>query len=449
MLAAMPAGAALGAERERHNPLPCVGEFDLVVAGGSATGVCAAVTAARAGLKVALIEYNAYFGGMATSALVPVWHSLWSTDGKTKIIGGLTEEIENRMIERGEAKRLNPDNPSVGCYLNVAALQYVLDDFVREAKNVVPFLKCHLVGAIKDAPGHLTHVIVEDKSGRRTLKAKFFIDATGDADLTDRAGFATWRFEKRDMQAHSLCAIVGNVDKLKAKYPAFDLGEVLKPDSGAELKHAFGWLAPVIGAGDSVRFMAFTRVTDCDPSIASDLTAGLLDARAQVKRIIDAVNRKYPMPFGERLVPIAVASDLGVRESRHIVADYKVTAKDVLYGRHFEDLAGKGSYRCDIHEGKGIVFRYLDGHEERMDVDAAGESHWSTGRWREKTAENPTWYEFPLSALRPKGAENLLCAGRMIDCEREAYGALRVMVNCNQMAEAAARVAIKICRGES
>ena len=75
--------------------IPVAGEFDLVVAGGSATGVCAAVTAARSGLKVALVEYNAFYGGTATAALVPVWHSLYSTDGKTKIIGGLTDEIEN------------------------------------------------------------------------------------------------------------------------------------------------------------------------------------------------------------------------------------------------------------------------------------------------------------------------------------------------------------------
>jgi hypothetical protein len=52
-----------------------------------------------------------------------------------------------------------------------------------------------------------------------------------------------------------------------------------------------------------------------------------------------------------------------------------------------------------------------------------------------------------MRALRPVGAENLCCAGRMVDCEREAYGALRVMVNCNQMGEAAGRAAVRAVRG--
>jgi hypothetical protein len=52
-----------------------------------------------------------------------------------------------------------------------------------------------------------------------------------------------------------------------------------------------------------------------------------------------------------------------------------------------------------------------------------------------------------MRALRPVGAENLCCAGRMIDCEREAYGALRVMVNCNQMGEAAGRAAARAVKG--
>ena len=74
------------------------GTYDLVVAGGSTTGVAAAVTAARAGLSVAIVEYNAFFGGTATAGLVPVWHSLYSTDGARQIIGGITEEIEQTFL---------------------------------------------------------------------------------------------------------------------------------------------------------------------------------------------------------------------------------------------------------------------------------------------------------------------------------------------------------------
>ena len=343
-------------------------DYDLVVAGGSTTGVCAAVTAARLGLRVALVESNAFFGGMATAALVPVWHSLYSTDGRTQIIRGMTEEIEQRMLARGEAElKGDRSDPSVGCYLNVAALQLTLDEFVRAEKGITAYLKTHVVDAVCDRPGHVVGAVIEDKSGRHLLRAKFFIDATGDADLAARAGFQTWTLPKCDLQAHTLCAIVSGFDDLHKVYGGkFNLNAILRPDSGAGLKHVFGWTAPVVGASKNLRFIAATRVSSCDPSIARDLTDGLFEGRDQLRRIVDTVNRNFPLPDGKRLALVAVGSDLGVRESRHIKAKYKVTEQDVLRGRHFADCIGKGSYRVDIHEGTGITFRYLNGKEDVM-----------------------------------------------------------------------------------
>ena len=425
--------------------LPVAGTYDLVVAGGSTTGVCAAVTAARMGLKVALVEYNGFFGGTATAALVPVWHSLYSTGGKTKIIGGLTEEIEDRPLKRGEAELKDRDNPSVGCYFNTASLQIVLDELVAEQRSITTYFKAQIVAAEKDREGHLTAAVIEDKSGRRALKAKWFVDATGDADLAARAGFETWKLSKEQMQTHTLCAIFSNVGPIYDKYKAFVLNEILKPEFGAELKHVFGWWAPVVGAHD-LYFYAGTRISHCDPSVAEDLTDGLFEARRQIRKIVDAVNRKYPMPLGKRFTLVSLGSDLGLRESRHIKAKYRVTEKDVLYGRHFDDCIAKGSYRIDIHEGAGITFRYLDGHEEVVLTSPEGKVATRKDFWRKDKDARPTWYEIPLRALIPEKSENLVCAGRMIDCTREAYGALRVMVNCNQMGEAAGRAAAKAVR---
>lgn len=416
--------------------------FDIIVAGGSATGVCAAVTAARLGMKVALVEYNAFFGGTATAGLVPVWHSLWSTDGRTQIIGGLTEEIELRMLARAEAMPADNarTNPCAGCYLNVAALQITLDEFVREAKTVVPFLKTHVVGAVKDGDGHLSAAVVEDKSGRRLLRAKWFIDATGDADLARRAGFGTYVLPKCDIQGHSLCAILSGWTEREKAFPGkFSLDALLGPKGLAGLRHVFGWIAPVVGSPD-LKFVAATRVANCNPSDAAELTDALLESRAQLKKIVDAANRAFPLP-GRPVSLVAIGSDLGVRESCHIRAKYRVTEEDILMGRRFDDCAAKGSYRVDIHEGDGITFKYLDGHQERMSIAADGHATWERGVWRTDDGERPTWYEMPLRALMPEKAENLICAGRMVDCEPGAFGALRVMVNCNQMGEAAGTAA--------
>ena len=110
----------------------------------------------------------------------------------------------------------------------------------------------------------------------------------------------------------------------------------------------------------------------------------------------------------------------------------------MLSGQAFEDAAAYGSYRVDIHHDEGITFRYLDGVQQVMRVDReTGAVAWDRGRWRPETAESPTFYQIPYRCLVPRGATNVLCAGRMLDCDRGAYGACRVMVNCNQMGEAA------------
>ena len=86
-------------------------EADLFVAGGSCTGVFAAVRAARLGLKVVLAERQNCLGGTATAGLVNVWHSLKDTDYKNQVIGGLTAEMTERLVKQGAAELR--DDPSV------------------------------------------------------------------------------------------------------------------------------------------------------------------------------------------------------------------------------------------------------------------------------------------------------------------------------------------------
>ena len=436
---------ALGAAADGAAAEPVADTVDVLVAGGSATGVLAAIRAAEQGARVALVANNTYFGGMATAALVPVWHSLYSTDGRRQIIGGLTERIEKMLLARGEAEMHDPSNPSVGCTMNVAGLQIVLDELVGGQKGIRVFLGARVVAAVCDRPGHLTHAVIEDKSGRRRIAARAFVDATGDADLAVQAGFRTWTLPRSDIQAHTLCAILAHEPDIRRAHPGFSFAEIMKPRRGAGLDHVFQWQAPIIGAKE-LTFLAATRVSGRDPSVADDLTAANLEARRQIRRIVDAVNREFPMPEGKRLALVALAPQLGVRESRHIEAEYRVTGEDVLEGRRFDDCVARGSYRVDIHEGRGIVFRYLNGEEHRMVATDDGDIRWEKRRWKPEGAPCATWYEIPLRALLPRGSENLVCAGRMLDCSREAYGALRVMVNCNQMGEAAGLQAARWAR---
>ena len=420
-------------------------ETDVFVAGGSMTGVFAAIRAAQAGKRVVLVERRSAFGGTATQGLVPVLHSIYSTDGKTQVIGGLTVEVIRRLTARGEATLESRKNPNVYCWMNVAELQIVLDEMVREQPLIEPHFETLFTAVETDRPGHVTRVFYEDKGGRHAVRAKVFIDATGDADLVRRTdGLSVWRQEKGNMQGHTLCAILSGVKEVKAAHPDFSFYEVLKPERKAGLKHVYCWADRVVNS-PHVTFISGTRISANDPSDPEDLTQALFEGRRQLRLIVDAANRFYPMPDGKRGISLlAIAPALGIRESVHIDSLYRVTEKDILGGTRFDDVVARGCYRVDHHEKTGLTFRYLDGREEIQAYDAAtGKVTWKHGRWRPKTDTNPTWYEVPYRSLVPKGAENVIAAGRMLDCSREAYGALRVMVNCNQMGEAAGCAAVR------
>lgn len=420
---------------------------DLCVVGGSTTGVFAAVRAAEAGLTVALVENTAVFGGTATVGFVPVWHPLCSMKGKP-LVGGLTRQIVERLTARGEAvTHVQSKDP---CWrdssLNVSALSIALDELVCEHPTIVPMLSTRFVAAETDRPGHVTRVFVEDKDGRKSIAAKCFIDASGDADLLARAGFETWKLPPCDLQAHTLCAIIANEKAVRLRHPDFSFHAVLEPKNGGGFKHVFGWDHEVVGCPD-VTFNAFTRVSSCDPSVAGDLTRAMLEARAQLKRIVDHANRMFPMPPGEpKIALVSVAPMLGVRESRHARCLYSVTREDVLSGRTYDDVIAKGIYRIDVHEGKGIRFLNLDGTQNLMSVGDDGKVVWTNSRWCPEGSPIPDHYEVPYRAIVPKGSENVLCAGRMLDCSRDAYGALRVMINCNQMGEAAGAAAARVVK---
>ena len=88
----------------------------------------------------------------------------------------------------------------------------------------------------------------------------------------------------------------------------------------------------------------------------------------------------------------------------------------------------------DIHaqNSSGITFKYLDGTQE---IHLDGEV--THGRWRDERAQDPKFYSIPFRSLQPKGWDNILVAGRCLDADEGAFGAVRVMITCNQMGEAA------------
>lgn len=400
---------------ETEKKVRVAGDYDVCVLGGSCTGVFAAVRAAQSGAKVVLIEKQNAFGGVATSGLVNVWHTLKDTEGKQIIIGGLTREIIDRLrnIDAVEGKS--------DIRLNTEELKIELDKLVLEHR-VTPFFHTLYVAACMDG-NRVKAVFIENKDGRCAIKAKVFIDATGDGDLARDVGIP---FQIREgLQPPTTCA---KISALPKGFP----GLVAKYRNEFGLVEDRGWGGPIPGMSGGMHMCAYTHVFNTDASDARQLTAAEIEGRRQIRAMMD-IARKYG---GDNNKPFlgSLPSYIGVRETRSFKANYTLTENDVLYGKRFPDAIANGSYRVDVHDPVkgGFVFKNLNG--TTITVAPGGTTN---GRWREATPENPTFYQIPYSTMVNSKVDNVIMAGRMISADRGSFGAIRVMVNMNQVGEAA------------
>ena len=396
--------------RESERDVPVFHEADVCVVGGSCTGVFAAVRAARLGLRVAVVEKQNSFGGMATQSILGYWHSLKDTEFK--------REIMDRLRKR-EAVEVIEGSPDAGSVLNTEELKIELDELVTES-GIMPYLHTWFAAPyLKD--GRLEGVIVENKSGRGVILAKAFIDATGDGDLACRLGLPFTL--RKHLQPPTTCSRILGTEQVS-------IPDLIRAH-GAEfgLPADWGWSGQVVGV-PGVKFHAETHVFDVNCADADDLTRAEMQGRRTVRAYMDAV-RKYA---GRKPVLVDLGAHIGIRETRHIHGAYRLTEQDVLTGAAFDDAIGYGSYRVDIHHENrdGITFRYLDGTEQVCEKGA-----WHSRRWRPETPVNPTFYQIPYRTMVPAGCDNLLVCGRAIDADAGSFGAIRVMVNTNQTGEAA------------
>lgn len=407
----------LGVVREQPKETPVVHQCDVCVIGGSCTGVFAAVAAARLGAKVAIVELNGFFGGVATASLVNIWHSLNDRWGERQIIAGLTEEVIDRLRRRDAV--VSQDRPNAAYVLNTEVLKLELDKMVVDA-GIRPFLHTMFVAAAVEGR-RMTAAIIEDKSGRRAICARQFIDASGDADVAARMGLPTYR--RQHVQPPTMCCILRGLKAIGKAHPGFNIHQVIfDPQYEQALPKGFAWSAQVpadcgcpddalVPGADDHRMLAGTRVFGADCSDADQLTQAELEGRRQVDSICRLLREHF---LGGRGVPlVALPARIGVRETRHVRCLHELTVDELLTGKHFPDAIANGTYRVDVHSatGAGVRFRELD--------------------------KDVPFYQVPYASLVPQGAENVLIAGRSIDADEQAFGAVRVMVNCNQMGQAA------------
>lgn len=423
--------------QEAAREIPVFHEADICVLGGSCTGVFAAVRAARLGASVVIVEKQNAFGGVATSGLVNIWHSLYDTEFSKQIIAGLTLETIERLKRIGAVKEERKSH-SVGCVLNTEELKIELDQLITES-GVKAYLHTYFVAPhVED--GQLAAVIVENKSGRGAIRARAFIDATGDGDLCARLGLS--HRVSSHFQPSTTCAKIsgwgtsgGAHDDVTGSDRLIGLDlQAARLQYGEEFQipEGFGWGRHVPGTRD-VYMYAGTRVYHANSADGEQLTHAEIEGRRQVRAVMDLIRKYGP---DNKLALVSLPSYIGTRETRHIDCLHRLSGEEVLYGHAFDDAIAFSSYRIDIHhqDKPGLTFKYLDGVEVYVRPGYRNE----IGRWREETPTNPTYYQIPYRSLLPKGPyENVIVAGRMIDVDDEAFGGVRVMVNMNQTGEAA------------
>lgn len=408
---------------EPAKKVPVRASADICVVGGSATGVFAAVRAARLGAEVILIEKAGSLGGTAASGLVCVWHSFFDTTGKKQIIAGLSQEVVERLEKLGSADR----DIHGSHFFNPNDMMTELDMLLSENR-----IKCclHTFYAGLSAEGdRISHIFIENKDGRSAVKAGFFIDATGDGDLTRDLGIASFRNE--NIQPPSACFLMqGNADGIGIQ----DLFR--KYGAGNPLKDDWGWSCRVPGL-DNITMQAASHVFGRDCSDAAGLSAAEAEGRRQMRDIVKML-REHGRP-GENYRIVASCAHIGVRETNHYSTVWQACELPLLLGERYNDAVLSGTYGVDIHHaGRGITFKNFDGTWHTENADGSSVS----GNWREELNISPdipvpTCYQVPFRLLAGETYRNFIAAGRMINADTGAFGALRVMVNLNQLGEAA------------
>ena len=399
-------------------------KVDLCVLGGSCTGLFAAVRAARLGLKVALVEKQNSFGGVATQGLVTVWHTLMNMRDDRQIIAGLTHECIQRL-DRRQAVQHNP-NRALTFVMNTEELKIELDELVKQEKNITPFLHSFYCAPYTDDSGALRGAVVATKSGLGVIFADRFIDATGDGDLI------------RDLPCPSFIPAcpqpptpgmkVSGLEHLTERDIVHLIG-----DHAAEvgLEPDTGWGSDIPGA-PGMMYLAPTHVYHVDLTDVNSLTFAEMESRRHIRAVMDLLRKYYP---DEHTALVAVSSYIGGRESRHVQCLHRLTEEDILGGHQFDDAIANGTYPCDVHRDDdiGISWKYLDGTEiyRRHGMPEVRRS------WLKPGQKPLDYYQVPLGTIIPQNLSNVMAAGRMVDTDQSAFGAIRVMVNLNQLGEAA------------
>ncbi|MDO5325977.1 MAG: FAD-dependent oxidoreductase [Clostridia bacterium] len=386
-------------------------DVDVFVVGGGPAGCAAAIAAARQGAKVFLAEREGCLGGLGTAGMVPAYMTYG--DGEHILSAGIGQEIRERMWKIGQYE----ENGIAGTTgIRVEALKRTYDEMLSEA-GAEFMLDTQMTDVVLDGE-KIDYCVMSAKSGMYAVKAKIYIDCTGDGDLCAWAGVP---FQKGDENGQTmpatLCSLWSGIDFDKRTIrddsrvqEAYDDGVFSKLDLHLS---GFWQVARHVGGGN------IGHVWGVDGTDERTLTPALVEGRKMFDEY-QTYYRKY-IPGFENVEMVSTANMMGIRESRRIQGEYTLNLEDFKARASFPDEIGRYCYPVDIHpsdnspEAMAVFRKFFEGLRYKK-----GES-----------------YGVPYRMIVPVGVDNLLMAGRCVSTDRYLQASMRVMPGCYITGQAA------------
>jgi 2-polyprenyl-6-methoxyphenol hydroxylase-like FAD-dependent oxidoreductase len=390
--------------RRATNTAPRRVTADICVVGAGIAGTSAALTAARAGRKVVLVDGLPVLGGQAVNSIIGTFCGLFAngTHGH-QFTHGIADDILRELGARERQLYFRHGPLTTVVYYDEVALARWIEEAIRKAGITI------VLGAV------LRRVHVEGRRVRRIelatrygdvhVEATGFVEASGDAALVWQAGFAC-REPANGPVFGTQMVVLENIDE--AKQPTRDeIGARMKEKGdqyGLVRREGLAFIIP----GRGIAAMNMTHVeTPLDPLEASAKT---LEGRDQADRAIALLRDEFPECFGK--CRVRAYGFPGIRQTRWIFGRTQLSVDDVMAGTRFPDAIGRTAWPIELHD------------------------HGSGHRWH-AFPEDHVHY-IPLSCLTPADADNVVAAGRCIDADTAALSSVRVMGPCIAMGAAAA-----------
>ncbi len=403
-----------------RKPVRDLWKTDVLVIGSGSAGSTAALAAAHMGASVALVERYGFMGGISTQVLDTFYGFYTPGRQPRKVVGGIPDRVVDELMKRGMARvRPNTYGAGNGITYDPETLKIVWESLAQQA-GVKLLFHTFVVDALIEG-NRVTGIVAVGKGGFVTLQADVVIDASGDADVATAAGVP---FEGAGqggpVQSLTTTFRLINVDVERAKQvkkdelqrlmqAAIDSGDYQLPRREGSVH-----ITPLPG----VMATNMTRVTDIDATDPLQLTRAEIEGRRQALEYFRFLRDK--VPGYERSSLGNLSTQIGVRESRRIFGEYRLTRADVLAARKFDDAIAQCGAPIEEHHG---------GQDTRWEYLPEGET-----------------YEIPYRCLLPQQVEGLLVAGRCLSADHDAHASVRSMGQCMAMGQAAGTAAALAAR---